>query len=340
MIGHRFLLRQVVLGLAIVGLLGAGTLWILHARTGRTQGMQGIDRLLAEGRFKEVEKRLETILDARPDDPQANMLMAQVALARDDQKPELALRHLNKVKLPGRATRAIVQLNRGKAYSALGRYPEAEQAWFEALRIDPLVPEAGWALLGLYYVQGRHYDAHRLAMKLQESEPDPHDRAQLLLELLRQDAKSLVLETLIPILRPIVQNHPEDKHSAIALARALISSSQPDEGLLTLRTVLERFPADPLCWEAFFSGLDESFRYDDLELALAKLPPQLTADLRFEKYRGVLRRAGAPGPRQFVRTGAHWSPSPMISVCSTGFVRVCALAASQPRPTASNRDVD
>ncbi len=291
MSGRSYLLRQAVLGLAIVGLLSAGSLWILQARTGRPQGMQGLDRLLAEQRYEEVEERLRAVLGDRPDDPQANMLMAQVALARNDQKPEFALRHLDKIKPRNRAIQAIVQLNRGKAYSALGRYPDAEQSWLEALRLDPLVPEAGWALLGLYYVQGRRDDAHRLAMKLHESEPDPHDRAQLLLELLRQDAKSLVLETLIPILRPVVQNHPEDKHSAIALARALIASSQPEEGLLTLHTVLERYPDDPLCWEALLSGLDESFRYDELEQALVKTPAQLTADSRFAKYRGALAQS-------------------------------------------------
>ena len=59
---------------------------------------------------------------------------------------------------PGRS----VLLNEGKAYSALGRNDRAEAAWKEALRLEPRVPEAGWDLLGLYYVQGRRAEAHRL----------------------------------------------------------------------------------------------------------------------------------------------------------------------------------
>ncbi len=291
MSGQKVLIRQVALGLAVVGLLGMGSLWILHARTSRSPGMQGLDRLLAEHRFEEVEERLRETLRRRPDDPQANMLMAQVALARTDQKPELALQHLDKVKIRGSHAQAIVHLNRGKAYSALSLYVEAERSWFEALRIDPLVPEAGWALLGLYYVQGRRDDAHRLAMRLHDAEPDPHDRAQLLLELLRQDAKPLWLQTLIPILRPAVQNQPEDKYSAIALARAFIASSQPEEGLPLLHDLLDRFPEDPLCWEAFLSGLVEAFRYEELEQALGKLSPKLSADPRLERYRGVVAQS-------------------------------------------------
>jgi tetratricopeptide (TPR) repeat protein len=214
--------------------------------------------------------------------------MAQVALARQDQKPELALRHLARVRPRERAALAIVRLNEGKALSALGRYPQAEDAWLEALRIDPLVPEAGWALLGLYYVQGRRDDAHRLAMKLYEAEPDPHDRVQLLLELLRQDAKSLVEETLVDTLEPVVREHPDDKYSSIALGRALIHTSRPDEGLAILRRTVERNGDDPQAWDALLTGLEEAFRFDELDQSLRRLPAGLTMEARFAKHVGAL----------------------------------------------------
>ena len=51
--------------------------------------------------------------------------------------------------------RAIVLLNEGKAFSALGWNDRAEVAWKNALALEPRVPEAGWNLLSLYYVQGR-----------------------------------------------------------------------------------------------------------------------------------------------------------------------------------------
>ena len=143
-------------------------------------------------------------------------------------------------------------------------------------------------LLGLYYVQGRRDEAHDLAMKLRESEPDRRDRAQLLLELLRQDAKSLVYETLVPVLRPVVRDHPDDVHSTIALARCLIRTSQAEEGLDLLRRLIEHSPETPWSGTLWLSGLDESFRYDELDRELARLPRSLAAAARFERYRGAV----------------------------------------------------
>jgi tetratricopeptide (TPR) repeat protein len=125
-------------------------------------------------------------------------------------------------------------------------------------------------------------------MKLHAREPDSRDRVQLLLELLRQDAKSLVIETLVPVLRPVVRDHPDDIHSSIALAKALIRTSQQDEGLSTLRLLLKQVPEHPLVWDACLSGLDEAFRYEELETALGELPGPLSSDSRFLKYRAAL----------------------------------------------------
>jgi tetratricopeptide (TPR) repeat protein len=283
-------IRGVVLALVALGLLAAAV-FLVRSRSAASANLRDVAALLAQQRFDEVEQRLQRYMRDRPDDANANILMAQVALARPDQKPEVALRHLGRVRLRDGPTLAIVRLNEGKAYSALGRYVDAERAWLDALRIDPVVPEAGWALLGLYYIQGRRDDAHDLAMKLREKEPDRRDRAQLLLELLRQDAKSLVFETLVPVLTPVVQNHPDDVYSAIALARALIRSSQADQGLEILNRLVERLPDNAAARDALLAGLDESFRYDELEQELGRLPPSLAAVVRLDKYRGAVAQS-------------------------------------------------
>ena len=75
----------------------------------------------------------------------------------------------------------------GKARYQQGRYDLAEVAWTEALRLDPLVPEAGWALIALLDKEGRVPEAHRWGMRLYEVEPNPIDRARLLLEMARLD---------------------------------------------------------------------------------------------------------------------------------------------------------
>ena len=151
-------LRNLCLSLLLMAIVAAGVGSVLRARLGTAPRLDGLAPLIKARRFDEAEARLREFLRVHPGSLQANLLMAQVALDRDDQKPQLALDHLARIKARDRGTRAMVLLNEGKAYSALGQNDRAEAAWKEALRLEPRIPEAGWALLSLYYVQGRRED--------------------------------------------------------------------------------------------------------------------------------------------------------------------------------------
>jgi tetratricopeptide (TPR) repeat protein len=280
--------RDLGLALLLFALLATAAALVLRARLLPAASLNGLDPLLADRRFDEVERRVAAYLREHPASIQAHMLMAQVVLARDDQEPRLALDHLARIRTRDPATLAIVRLNEGKAYSALGQNDRAEAAWQEAMRLDPHVPEAGWALLGLYYVQGRRADAHRLAMALHAVEPDPRDRAQLLLELLRQDAQPIGPDSRIRTLEPLVHAHPEDFRTAIALGLALIRNSRLDEGLAILRDTAAGHAASPDAWDALLQGLDESRQMDELARTLAKLPGELAGDPRFARHRGAI----------------------------------------------------
>jgi tetratricopeptide (TPR) repeat protein len=317
--------RELSLVLLFLSLV-AGAASLVLPRMLRPPSLTGLDVLLAQRRFDEAERRLTDYLESRPDSSQAHVLMAQVALARKDQKPELALRHLRSILAADALTQAIVRLNEGNAYSAMGRYNLAEQAWRGALQIDPRVPEAGWALLGLYYIQGRREDAHRLAMKLHATEPDARDRAALLLELLRQDAKGLVYETIIPTLEPVVREHPEDFHTAIAYGLACVRSSRPDEGLDALRGLTERFPQRPEARDALMTGLEEAFRHDELRRELERLPDGMRSDPRFEKHRGALAQSQGRWDQAAESYRRAWSFDPSESKVLYRLSQVLRLA--------------
>jgi tetratricopeptide (TPR) repeat protein len=280
--------RVIALAFLLLGLIAAGSLLAAARIARRPASFSDLPPLLAAGRFDEVEAKLRAFLEFQPDHTQANMLMAQAALARPDQKPRLALEHLRRVRAWNPEALAIVRLNEGKAHSALGSNNLAEDDWLEALRLDPLVPEAGWNLLGLYQVQGRREDAHRLAMKLFDGEPDPHDRAQLLLELLRQDAQPISADSLIRTLEPMVKEHPDDTHAAIALGRAYLRNSRPGEGLPIIRGAVERSAYNPYTWDALLTSLDESSSSEELAQCLQRLPPSIAGDPRFTRHRGAL----------------------------------------------------
>ena len=239
---HR---RNLGLALLLLALVATGAFMVVVSRRKPTPSLNGLEPLLAARRFDEAEALIKEYLEIYPQSDQANMLIAQVALERDEQKPQLALDHLVRIGARDRATQATVLLNKGKAYSALEWNDRAEAAWKQALELEPRVPEAGWALLSLYYVEGRRAEAHRLAMALRVTEPDPRDRAQLLLELVRHDAKPLAPDSLMVTLEPIVRKSPHDLHMAVALGLATVRNSQTDAGLTSLRNLSDRFPDNP-----------------------------------------------------------------------------------------------
>ena len=165
-------LRRVCLFVLCVTPMAAGAALVMASRRGPTPSLDGLQPLLAARRFDEVERRVSDFLRLDQGNPQANLLLAQVCLARDDQKPQLALEHLARIQVGNRGVKAMILLNQGKAYSSLGQNDRAESAWTEALQLEPLTPEAGWNLLGLYYVQGRRDEARRMGLALYAIEPD------------------------------------------------------------------------------------------------------------------------------------------------------------------------
>ncbi len=250
--------------------------------------LEDLQPLLEQRQFDEAERRITIYLWRDPHDFQANMLMAQVCLARTDQKPRVALEYLGRIRAATAGAQAMVLVNEGKAYSALGWNDRAEAAWREALRLDPRVPEAGWDLLGLYFVQGRRRDAHRLGMYLHSVEPDPRDRAQLLLELLRQDAQPIGPDSLVRTLEPLVRAHQNDLQIALAYGTALVRNSRAEDGLEVLHQAVMRLKTNRDAWLAWLTGLDEAGLPDQLVAAMAQLPAELAADPLFDACRGAV----------------------------------------------------
>ncbi len=327
--------RDLALAVVFVTLLAAGIAMGLGSIGQPFPSLDGLDPLLANRQFDKVEKRLEQYLSVHPENVAANMLMAQVALAREDQKPRIALQHLKRIKARDRGTRAIVLLNEGKAYSALERYDRAEAAWKEALRVDPRVPEAGWALLGLYYVQGRRADVHRLGMSLFASEPDRRDRVQLLLELVRQDVQELAPESIVTTFESVVLAHPDDFYSSITLGVALIRNSRFEEGLTLLRGLVDRFPTKADAWDALLLGLYEASQFDELATALDRRPTILAADPRFERYRGAVAQDRRDWPAAVTAYLRAWEADPSDTQVLNRLGQALAPPVDCSRPSSS-----
>ena len=193
-------------------------------------------------RFDEARSLLAGYLGAHPGDRRAHLLMAQLATEPPDPVPELALEHLRALRPETTQEAARFQFFEGKARYQQGRYDLAEASWREALRLDPIVPEAGWALFDLLDKEARVEEAHRLGMHLHEVEPDPRDRVRILLEVARLDIEKVAPGSQLPLFEPLVRQHPENVPLALVVGLALIRENRGESGLELLRWLKENKP--------------------------------------------------------------------------------------------------
>src|SRR5262249_50465848 len=150
--------------------------------------LERVGPLALAGRFDLALGCVDAYLRVYPTDPRARLMAAELALEAPTPRPDLAMDHLRRFESGDRGLLDVSLLDKGKAAYLMERFDRAEAFWKKALAWDPRVPEAAWALLDLYYMEGRTDDARKIALRQQPIEPDRKDRARMLLELVRQDA--------------------------------------------------------------------------------------------------------------------------------------------------------
>jgi tetratricopeptide (TPR) repeat protein len=280
-----FRARDLLLGAATAGALAAGVVWAFWPARAALPPLVEARRLMAEGQLDAAADRALEEVRARPDEVDGHLVLSQV-LDRPGPDARRVLERLADVHPRRRVPASLRWLNVGKASYRLARYDEAEAAWLAAVEADPDVPEAGWALLDLYYMQRRTADARRLALRLFETETDPHDRVQLLVDLLRRDAEPLAPGAVVQAFEAVARDNPKDLRSRIALGLALVEDSRVDEAIDLLGRLHREHPDDLDVAEAYLTAVAESDEPDDLAEALARLPAKLKGADRLAKFEG------------------------------------------------------
>ncbi len=278
--------------LALTG-AGAGALW---RGPRRAPGLQEICALARQRDFDQAEALLVRYLRTYPDDNLAHLLMAQLAMDRPDPRPERALDHLGQIHSGTAKEAAIVCFSEGKAHYQEREYNLAESCWKRALELDPVVPEAGWALLDLLDFQARLEEAHALCMRLYATEPDPRDRVRLLLEMSRLDIDRVAPGSLVQVFEPAWRQDPGNLPLGVAVGLALVHDSQAEKGIEVLRTVLQRHPDSASAWDGWLTGLDDGYQPELLASEFSRLPQALRADPRFAKHEGTVAQGAGDWP--------------------------------------------
>lgn len=251
-----------------------------------TPSLEQVGPLARAGRYDLALRCVDEYLRAYPANPRARLMAAELELNSPNPRPKLALVHLRLFVPEGRGLSAAGLLDRGKATFLLERYDRAETCWLKALARDPLVPEAAWALLDLYYQQGRGDDARRLALRQHAIEPDRQDAARMLLELVRQDAEPPDPASVVIRFESAIRRDPGEFRAAVALGLALIHSGRSEEGLTTLRDVVRRRLEDPDAWDALLTGLNDAGLVEELTSEVDKIPSSLEGDPRLDRHLG------------------------------------------------------
>lgn len=291
-------MRNLILIVAtvVLGVSGISALGIRRA-IAPPSSLNEIRALARDHQFERAQALLLRYLRVHPRDDRAHLLMAQLATEPPAVRPELALEHLRLIRPESTKQAALIKFFEGKAHYQRGRYDLAETSWTEALKLDPIVPEAGWALVDLLDKESRTEEAHRLGMKLHEVEPDPRDRVRILLEMSRLDIEVPDPLSQVPLFEPIVRELPENLPLSITVGLALTRVNRSDDGLKILGEAVRRHPHAPQAWDGWFTGLYNASDAERLAAEFAKLPKELTGDPRFAKHEGMIAQNAKDWPR-------------------------------------------
>jgi tetratricopeptide (TPR) repeat protein len=310
--------RSVVVSLLMLTAIGmivlAALLTLRPERPG--PGLDAIRALARAREFRRARGLLETYLHGHRDDAAAHFLMGQLATEPPEPSPELALAHLGAVRPRDARERAHVLFLEGKARYQQGRFDLTETVWKEALRLDPVVPEAGWALVDLLEKESRVPEAHAVGMTAIDAEPDPRDRVHLLLEMARMDIDVVNPSSQVILFGPLAREHPENLPLNLTVGLALVADSRAEAGLEVLEAALRRYADTPEAWDAWLTGLYRASRFDRLAAEVARLPRTMADDPRFAEHEGIVAQNDRDWPRAvraFRRAaehepnrGAHW----------------------------------
>ncbi len=246
--------------------------------------------------FHHAQTILDQFLQTHPKNDRARLLMAQLTTEPTNSQPGIALEQIARIQTTTPKQTAKIKFLEGMARYQQRRYDLAEDCWTEALRLDPMVPEAGWVLIDLLDTESRQEEAHCLGMRLHEIEPDPRDRVKILLEMSRLDIEAPDPVSQVPLFEPLVKQHPENLPLAVTLGLALIRANRGDDGLEILHEALRRHPDSAKAWDAWLTGLFQASETDSLAQEFAHLPKALAADPRFAKHEGMMAQIAKDWP--------------------------------------------
>jgi tetratricopeptide (TPR) repeat protein len=249
-----------------------------------------VESLTRARRFDEAETALRERLRRTPNDDEARVILARVLGGRGDLLG--CARTLHDV--PFWSPRKFESLYReGSIYLMLDRARDAEAAWRQVIKDDPLHPappdvfhDAVFEILKLYATEDRWEDAHEVIWRAYD-EATPEDRGVLLIWRMRSELERVAQAESIVRLRLYVAADSQDWEALRALARAERWLGLRSEAEAHFRHGLKEQPNDARMWVDYLTMLHEQGERDAWQALLARVPRSAESEPEIWKFRGL-----------------------------------------------------
>jgi tetratricopeptide (TPR) repeat protein len=289
--GRRVRTGTALLAALVAGLAGFNAWWYWRD-TRPVADAKSVANWMRNGRYAEAEPALRERLRRAPHDGEARINLARVLGARDDLRDCAGQLHLVPHWWP---TKAEALYREGSVYLMLDRAKDAEAAWLEVVKDDPLHPappdvfhDATFELLKLYATEDRWDDAYPVLWRAYD-EATSVDRSTLLTWRMRSELERVAPLEALPRLRRYVAASPDDLEALRALARDELALGRLDEADRHFRACLKGRPADPRVWRDYLTMLYERGDWGAFSAALARVPEAASGEPEVCKFRGVAR---------------------------------------------------
>jgi tetratricopeptide (TPR) repeat protein len=280
----------------VVACLAGFNVWWYWRDSRPMPDLKTIAGWISHEQYLQAEPALREHVRRSPHDGEARMMLARTLGGRGDLLGCAKELHQVPYWWPQKAEALFRE---GQAYLTIDRAKDAERAWLEAIKDDPLHPisaeilhDACQELLKLYAIEDRWEDAYPVIWVAYDHAA-PADQAVLIAMRMRSELERVSQKESIGLLRRYLAAAPDDWEARRALARAELATGNHAAAAEHFQACLKGRPDDVRGWRDYATMLLEQGDLDAFLALLGKAPGSAESEPETWMFRGVAsERAG------------------------------------------------
>jgi tetratricopeptide (TPR) repeat protein len=302
-----------LVGVCLLASLSGFNAWWYWRDTRPLPALNTISDWISQERYLEAEPALREHLRRSPHDVEARIMLAKALAGRGDLPACASQLH----QVPYWSPRKPEALYReGQSYFEIDRAKDAEAAWLELIKDDPLHPlapeilhDACQSLLKLYAIEDRWEDAYPV-MWTAYDHAAAIDRPDLLAMRMRPELERIAPKESVSVLERYVATASDDWEALRALARAEAALGQSAEAVRHFEACLKGRPDDVRAWRDYLTMLLDQGDLDPFLAVLRNAPKSADSEPETWLFRGVAaEKAGdLPAAAEFYRKAIELNP--------------------------------